>query len=140
MSQPIYLVKLEAILWESHEADEDAVTHLGVAVLVGIEEVVLTAYLEPFARQLRPVPAMMFHLQSCARLSPLPGVWEEAQGEFPIGQLADLPRPLQGGDAIHDDGLTLLALVIHVDANLVRKNRGAKDTGLPERRHISRLP
>jgi len=68
--------------------------------------------------------AVMAHLKLGACLVSLPGIGKEDQGKLPIGQLTDLPGPLQRRDAIHDDVLACLA---HNDAKLAKKYRPAKD-------------
>ena len=122
-------MKFESILRESHEADENAIAHLGFSMLVGVKEVVLPIHGKTFARQLSAVLTMVANQQFLARLAPLAGVREEAQGELPIGQLTDLPSPLQGGDAVHDSAtMHLLAVVLAVVLSFVLFHVGAKIT------------
>lgn len=124
-------MKFKSILRKAHEAYEDAIAHLRLSMLVGKEKVILPVYGVSLVRQLRPVLAVMAHLEFGTRLPLGPGIREERHGELTIRQLAYLPRPLKGRDAVHNNVLA------HNDAKLVKKNVPAKDPGDAQRRHIS---
>lgn len=125
---------VKSVLREPHVPDENAVAHLGIPVLVGIEEVVLTINGEALPWQLVAVLAVMTYLKLGACLVSLPGIGKEDQGKLPIGQLTDLSGPLQRRDAIHDD---VLALFAHNDAKLAKKISPCKRPAAPCCRHIS---
>lgn len=117
-------MKFKSVLREAHVPDEDSIAHLWLSIFVCIEKVVLSIDGEPLLRQLSSILAMPAYLKLCARLTSLPGVRKENQGELPIGQLTDLSGPLECRDAIHDDVLTCLA---HNDAKIVKNYCPAKD-------------
>lgn len=117
-------MKFKSVLRKAHVPDEDAIAHLWISIFVCIEKVVFSIDGETFLRQLGSILAMPAHLKLCARLTSLPGVRKENQSELPIGQLTDLPGPLERRDAIHDDVLTCLA---HNVAKIQKNYRPAKD-------------
>lgn len=118
-------MKFISVLRETHESDEDAIAHLIIPILIGEEEEVFPIYSVAGLWQLWPILAVAVGAKLGTSLSPTPGVREEAHREVAIGQLAYLPSPLQGGDAIHDEVFVL----IHDNAKITIKNNPAKDTG-----------
>ena len=94
-------MKFISVVGKGHVAHQYAVAHLGVTIGIGEEQVVFGGRGKAFVGQLRTPLAPLLHHQPRPRFAAAAAVWEEAQREVPLGQLANLPCPLQCIDAAH---------------------------------------
>lgn len=90
-----------SVVGKSHVSYQYAVARLGVALAVGEKQVVFGGSGKAFVGQLGAPLAPLLHHQPRPRLAAAAAVWEKAQCEVPIGQLANFPCPLQCIDAGH---------------------------------------
>lgn len=88
-------MKFISIVGKSHISHQYTITHLRIAFGVAEEQIVLSGSGKAFVGKLRAPLAPFFHHQPRPRLATATAVWKEAQREVPLGQLANLPCPLQ---------------------------------------------
>ena len=100
-------MKFVTVLRKCHEADEYAIAHLRMAILIREKEIVFRVHRKPLVRQLSAVLAMLLHDQMRTCLSQRSRIREKSNREVTIRQLAYLSRGLQSSDAIY------LEILIH---------------------------
>lgn len=88
-------MKFISIIGKSHISHQYTITHLRISFGVAKEQIVLSGNGKTFVGKLRAPLASFFHHQTRPRLATATAVWKEAQGEVPLGQLTNLPCPLQ---------------------------------------------
>ncbi|EEX53709.1 hypothetical protein HMPREF6745_0823 [Prevotella sp. oral taxon 472 str. F0295] len=88
-------MKFISIIGKSHISHQYTITHLRISFGVAKEQIVLSGNGKTFVGKLRAPLASFFHHQPRPRLATATAVWKEAQCEVPLGQLTNLPCPLQ---------------------------------------------
>lgn len=88
-------MKFISIVGKSHISHQYTITHFRIAFGVAEEQIVLSGSGKAFVGKLRAPLAPFFHHQPRPRLATATAVWKEAQRKVPLGQLANLPCPLQ---------------------------------------------
>ena len=88
-------MKFISIVGKSHISHQYTITHFRIAFGVAEEQIVLSGSGKAFVGKLRAPLAPFFHHQPRPRLATATAVWKEAQREVPLGELANLPCPLQ---------------------------------------------
>lgn len=80
---------------EAHVSDKNLVAHLVVALLILEKKVVLARYRERLFGEGAPNLAALEYAEGRADLARLPIVWKERDLEAALGNLRQLPGPLQ---------------------------------------------